>query len=66
MKTFNELAHEYRPYHEMPAFQKGAEDYMDGNYACPYAEPHQGLQAQAWDRGLECAMRFTQQHGRYA
>jgi hypothetical protein len=63
MKTFNELAHEYRPYHEMPAFQKGAEAYMDRNYECPYSD---GLRVQAWDRGMECAMRFTRQHGRYA
>lgn len=66
MKTFNELAYEYRPYHTMPAFAKGAENYMDRNYECPYSEPHQGLHAQAWDRGAECAMRFTRQHGRYA
>ena len=65
MKTFNELAYEYRPYHEMPAFAQGVSAYMDRNYACPYSEPSEGVKAQAWDRGAECAMRFTHQHGGY-
>lgn len=64
-KTFNEFAHEYRPYDTMPAFMEGAEAYMERRYNNPYGVD-QGLRAQAWDRGRECAMRFTRQHGRYA
>jgi hypothetical protein len=63
MKTFNEIAHEYRPYHTMQEFQIGSESYMDGRYENPYHAANDGLRAQAWDRGAECAMRFTRQHG---
>jgi hypothetical protein len=59
-KTFTQLAEEYHPYHTFPAFQKGAEDYMDHVHTCPFTN---GLDVQAWDRGLECAMRFTRQYG---
>jgi hypothetical protein len=59
-KTFNEIAAEYAPYHTLPAFAKGAEDYMDSKFDCPFAG---GVDGQAWDRGMEAAMRFTRQHG---
>jgi hypothetical protein len=36
MKTFNEIAAEYRPYHTIAAFQIGAQDYMDGRHINPY------------------------------
>ena len=61
MKTFPELAEEYAPYHTFPAFQRGAQDYMDGIYECPYGSG--GVDGQAWDRGAEAAMRFCRQHG---
>jgi hypothetical protein len=57
-KTFNEIAQEYIPYHTLKAFQIGSQDYMDGNYNNPYGD---GYEAQAWDRGMEAAMRFTSQ-----
>jgi hypothetical protein len=59
MKTFNEIAAEYAPYHQLPAFAKGAEDYMDGVFESSLT----GVEAQAWDRGSEAAMRFTRQSG---
>jgi hypothetical protein len=65
-KTFNELAIEYQPYHAMGAFGEGAQAYMDRIYANPYTDPLDGVDAQAWDRGAECASRYTRQHGRYA
>jgi hypothetical protein len=36
MKTFNEIASEYAPYHTLPAFRKGTEDYMDSKFDCPF------------------------------
>lgn len=59
-KTFNEIANEYRPYNTFPAFQRGSEDYMDSKFDCPFTN---GLEVQAWDRGMEAAMRFTRQTG---
>lgn len=44
---------DYAPYHTMPEFEAGMEAYAKGNYRCPY----QGIGEQAWDRGLEYAMR---------
>lgn len=64
-KTFPEIAREYRPYDTLPGFQEGAEAYMDRKYDNPYTDPRDGVKAQAWDRGLEAAMRFTRQHGGY-
>jgi hypothetical protein len=61
MKTFNEIAAEYAPYHQMKEFQVGAQDYMDGNHR--NGDNYNGVAGQAWDRGANAAMRFTQQHG---
>ena len=61
MKTFNEIAAEYAPYHKMPEFLKGVDDYMDG---APVIEDWcSGVAQQAYDRGRNAAMRFTRQHG---
>ena len=43
----------------MPAFQAGAEAYVGRHYANPYSDD--SVAAQAWDRGLEAAMRFSWQ-----
>jgi hypothetical protein len=64
MKTYNEIAHEYRPYDQMNEFQIGAQDYMDSQHANPYGSSSAG--AQAWDRGHEAAMRFVTQQYRKA
>jgi hypothetical protein len=61
-KTFNEIAHEYRPYDTLPGFADGVDAYMDRNYENPFTDPRDGVKAQAWDRGAEAAMRFTRQH----
>jgi hypothetical protein len=61
MKTFNQLAAEYAPYHTLAAFRRGAQDYMDGNFTCPYGSA--GVDGQAWDRGMEAAMRYARQYG---
>jgi hypothetical protein len=51
---------DYAPYHQLPAFDDGISDYMANNYSNPYDnDPKQGVQAQAWDRGLEYAMRVV-------
>jgi hypothetical protein len=51
------LAKEYAPYDTLPEFALGYAAY--GTSAmCPFDGPQfKGYQAQAWDRGLECAMR---------
>jgi hypothetical protein len=61
-KTYPEIAAEYAPYHTMTAFAKGTSAYMNRVFDNPYSI-EQGVKAQAWDRGLEAAMRFTRQHG---
>ena len=56
-RSYTEIAAEYAPYNTMPEFQRAAQDYMDriarnmGN----------GVAAQAYDRGLEAAMRYVRQ-----
>jgi hypothetical protein len=49
---------DYAPYHTLDAFQEGAAAYALG----VYDNPHDGVDAQAWDRGLEYASRV----GRHA
>jgi hypothetical protein len=43
----------YAPYHTMPVFLQGHADYR--NQAL--SQDKQGVEAQAYDRGAECAMR---------
>jgi hypothetical protein len=52
---FAALRREYRPYDQLPAFNEGLAAYTSHTYRNPY----DGVSAQAWDRGLECAMRWT-------
>jgi hypothetical protein len=57
-----EIKASYAPYDTLPAFYEGVVDYGDGNYANPYDgrhEPGAGVAAQAWDRGLEAASRWS-------
>jgi hypothetical protein len=48
------LRAEYAPYHLMPEFQSGFDDYAR-DY--PPAEYDSGVAQQAYDRGYECAMK---------
>jgi hypothetical protein len=50
----SELLAEYKPYCYYPEFHEGWIAYEAGNYNNPY----QDVPAQAWDRGLEAAMRW--------
>jgi hypothetical protein len=51
---------DYRPYDQLPAFDEGIDDYMSGRYSNPYdSKPREGVNAQAWDRGSEYAMRVV-------
>lgn len=52
--TLNELIAEYKPYDEMPEFKEGFIDYQ----CCLKPTPYEGVKAQAYDRGQECAMRW--------
>jgi hypothetical protein len=46
---------DYAPYHTMSAFNEGITAYTEGRYNNPFT----GVAAQAWDRGLEYAMRVV-------
>jgi hypothetical protein len=54
-KTIQEFRAEYAPYDKMTAFDEGMRDYGHGNVSDNY----NGVDAQAYDRGLECAMRIA-------
>lgn len=50
----------YAPYHMLDAFQQGVSDYSLGRFRNPWdgdRRPGAGVNAQAWDRGMEYAMR---------
>jgi hypothetical protein len=49
----------------MKEFAEGTSAYMERRYDNPYADTRDGVKAQAWDRGLEAASRYTRQHGGY-
>jgi hypothetical protein len=54
-QTFLEFAKtEYAPYDHFPEFAEGASDYGNGVNDRGYHD----VKAQAYDRGLEAAMRF--------
>jgi len=46
---------DYAPYHTFPEFDDGITAYMEGRHD----NPHDGVAAQAWDRGSEYAMRVV-------
>lgn len=53
---------DYAPYHTLDAFAEGVAAYALNSYDNPYdgyTYPSAGLRAQAWDRGLEYAMRVA-------
>jgi hypothetical protein len=56
-RTARPMPTDYAPYHTLPAFDEGIDDYMSGRYDNPYTDPRDGLKAQAHDRGSEYAMR---------
>jgi hypothetical protein len=58
-KPARPMPEDYRPYHQLPAFDEGITDYMEGRYRNPYDSPFDGVAAQAWDRGSEYAMRVV-------
>jgi hypothetical protein len=46
------IAKEYAPYDKLLSFLKGFDAY-----GRTWDNPYEGVDAQAWDRGLECAAR---------
>ena len=58
-KSLPALRHEYQPYDRLPAFDHGFAAYTlgFGNSKNPYDDD--SVDAQAWDRGLECGSRWT-------
>jgi hypothetical protein len=50
------IANEYAPYNLYPAFAEGFAAYQAGKIGNRYAD---GVNAQAYDRGQECAMRVA-------
>ena len=58
-RTLVALRHEYGPYDTLPEFDEGFTAYLHhGARVNPYTDPKDGVKAQAWDRGLECASRW--------
>jgi hypothetical protein len=55
-KVASMLKAQYAPYSDMHAFMIGTLAYAKGNWRCPYGED--SVEGQAWDRGLEYAMRL--------
>jgi len=55
-ERLTQLRESYAPYCRFPAFDKGFAAYEGGNFRNP-DDPNTG-DAQAWDRGLECAMHW--------
>jgi hypothetical protein len=50
----------YAPYHTMESFGEGFVAYQHGKYNNPYdGKRNEGCKAQAWDRGLEAASRYS-------
>jgi hypothetical protein len=49
---------DYAPYHRYPSFDDGARAYERQNFTNPYIGD--SFNAQAWERGLEYAMRLEQ------
>jgi len=52
-------ARTYAPYDKLPAFAEGVKAYTQRRFDNPY----EGVDAQAWDRGLEHAMRIARSLG---
>ena len=50
----------YGSYIMLIPFWVGFESYEVGNYTCPYED---GVATQAWDRGLEAALRVYKRRG---
>ena len=61
-QTIETLAAEYAPYNTMQAFAEGVADYQSGKKL----SERQGMDAQAYDRGAECAMRVARHNRRIA
>ena len=55
--TLQDIVKGYAPYNTMITFKAGFEAYQCGIYQCPF-DPN-SVAAQAWDRGLEAAMRAS-------
>lgn len=64
-QILTEIVKSYRPYDTIEAFREGFVGYQNGALANPYdGQPAKGVQAQAWDRGAEAAMRYERAVGR--
>jgi hypothetical protein len=55
-ERLTQLRESYAPYCRFPAFDKGFAAYDGGTFRNPH-DPNTA-DAQAWDRGLECAMQW--------
>ena len=61
-RTLADLRQEYRPYDTLPAFHQGFAAYGQYQSKNPYdGRPEKSVDAQAWDRGLECAQRWARE-----
>ncbi len=56
-KTVEQIKAEYAPYNNHPMFERGYDDYMGNHKYLAFT----GVQAQAYDRGMEAAMRVQRE-----
>jgi hypothetical protein len=56
----SQLLEQYAPYHFYQAFRDGWEAYMAGRYREEKYSPN-SVDGQAWDRGMEAAMKWQRQ-----
>lgn len=54
-EVLSAIVRSYEPYCTHEAFGEGLVAYQHGRYG----NPHEGVAAQAWDRGLEAGMRYA-------
>lgn len=58
--ALTKIVKEYAPYDTIEAFGEGFVAYEWRNYTNPYdGKRNEGCKAQAWDRGLEAASRYS-------
>jgi hypothetical protein len=60
------IVEDYRPYDTLEAFGEGFVDYQAGSFKNRYEldkTPRGQVNAQAWDRGANAAMRYAREIG---
>jgi hypothetical protein len=65
-ELLTKIVEDYRPYDTLEAFGEGFVDYQAGSFKNRYEcdkTPRGQVNAQAWDRGADAAMRYARAIG---